>query len=325
MQDSLPVLELVGEAGIDDLLEGAGDRRHEASGVFFKDAYLYIIFDDDPHLLRMNANLTPGATGPELLNLDGTAEGYEDITYDRALARWYCLIEAATTKSGEVMPRVDEFDESFSFIRSSWLEFPLKSGNKGFEGIAVLDHGGNHFLLGLCEGNNCKGRSKGAKPGNGRIQVFLSGNENWKHAGTIRLPGTIPFQDYSSLDIHDGKITVLSQESSALWTGRLRQEPSGIEDIIEGNGTIVLFPRDEKGRILYCNLEGLAWAGEEGVFVVSDKGKADQPKRCRRKHEGVHLFRLSPAGRDTDSDPRYGLKEPGDSIRKLMRGKNYRR
>lgn len=116
------------------------------------------------------------------------------------------------------MPRVDEFDESFAFIKNHWLNFPLKAGNKGFEGLTTLLYAGNDYLLGLCEGNNCKS-SAGARPGKGRIHVFKRALESWEHASTIRLPKTVHFEDYSSLDLHNGCLTVISQASSAMWIG----------------------------------------------------------------------------------------------------------
>ena len=51
--------------------------------------------------------------------------------------------------------------------RSYWLDFPLKAGNKGFEGLSTLRMSGNDYLLGLCEGNKCKSGNAGKSPGKG--------------------------------------------------------------------------------------------------------------------------------------------------------------
>jgi hypothetical protein len=291
-QDTATFLELVQEARIGELLKGAGDKRYDASGVHLMDGYLHIIFDDNPRLLRLRLDWYHTGEAPVLLDLKGTGDGYEDITYQSSTKRWYCLIEAAETKSGVYMPRVDEFDESFSFIKSCWLDFPLKAGNKGFEGLSTLRFAGNDYLLGLCEGNDCKSGSAGVKPGKGRIQVFRRAAENWEHAGTIRLPKAARCKDYSSLDFRNGCLTVISQASSALWVGRIRAQPAGLEDLFEGDGRLFLFPRDDKGRIMYCNPEGVTWAGNDRLVVVSDKGKADQPNRCARKDQSIHIFRI---------------------------------
>ena len=140
-QDDAIFLDLVREVRIGELLKGDGDKRYEASGVCEKDGYLHIVFDNDPHLLRIRPDWHQAGEDPALLDLKGTATGYEDITYQSSTGRWYCLIEAAETKSGVSMPRVDVFDESFAFIRSYWLDYPLKAGNKGFEGLATLRSG----------------------------------------------------------------------------------------------------------------------------------------------------------------------------------------
>jgi hypothetical protein len=290
--DANIVLELVQEARIGDLLKGASDKRYEASGVHLKDGYLHIVFDDEPTLLRLRADWLHAGEEPELLELKGAGSGYEDITYQSSTNRWYCLVEAAKTKSGNYMPRLDEFDESFAFINSSWLEFPLKAGNKGFEGLSTLRIGGNDYLLGLCEGNDCKGGRAGKQPGKGRIQVFKWAAENWQHIGTIRLPGTLLFKDYASLDFRADYVTVISQASSAMWVGRLRAQPASMEDLFEDDGQVFLFPPDAEGRILYCNLEGVTWLGNDRLVVVSDKGKPDQPGRCARKDQSIHIFKL---------------------------------
>jgi hypothetical protein len=291
-QDTARFLELDQEARIGELLKGAGNRRYEASGVHLKDGYLHIIFDDNPRLLRLRPDWRHAGEEPVLLDLKGTGTGYEDITYQSSTHRWYCLIEAAETKSGVYMPRVDEFDESFAFIRSYWLNFPFKAGNKGFEGLSTLRYAGNDYLLGLCEGNDCKSGSAGVQPGKGCIQVFRWVAGNWEHAGTIRMPKEVRYKDYSSLDFRNNCLTVISQDSSAMWVGHLRAQPAGLEDLFEDNGRLFLFPRDDKGRIMYCNLEGVTWLGNDRLVVVSDKGKTNQPRRCARKDQAIHIFRL---------------------------------
>ncbi len=57
------------------------------------------------------------------------------------------------------------------------------------------------------------------------------------------------YEDYVSLDVRNGYLTVISQVSSAMWVGRLRAHPAGLEDMFEDDGRSFLFPRDEKGRV----------------------------------------------------------------------------
>lgn len=285
-------LELVQEVKIKELLQGSGRTRYEASGVHLKDGYLHIIFDDALRLLRVMPDWSHTGEAPVMLNLNGTGTGYEDITYHPSTGRWYCLIEATERKSGTFMPRIDEFDESFAYLRSHWLDFPIRSGNKGFEGVATLHCAGCVYLLGLCEGNDCKSGSAGKKPGNGRIQVFRWAREHWEHGGTIKLPKSVRFRDYTALDVRNGSLSVISQATSAMWIGRLREDPAGWDDLFEEEGRVFLFPRDKEGRMRYCNLEGVTWLGDDRVAVVSDKAKADQPGPCARKDQSIHIFRV---------------------------------
>lgn len=300
-QDTVTVLELVQEARIRDLLKGAGEERYEASGVYLMDGYLHIIFDDRPRLLRIKPDWLYAGEEPNLLDLRETGAGYEDITYQSSTDRWYCLIEAAETKSGVYLPCIDEFDRSFAFIQRHWLPFPIDAGNKGFEGLSTLRCAGNEYLLGLCEGNDCKGGRGGAHPGKGRIQVFRWESDTWQHRGTIRLPKSVRYEDYVSLDFRNGYLTVISQVSSAMWVGHLRAHPENLEDIFEDDGQLFLFPRDEKGRIMYCNLEGVTWLGNDRMVVVSDRGKHDQPGRCARTEQSIHIFKLPAGFRSKDS------------------------
>jgi hypothetical protein len=86
---------------------------------------------------------------------------------------------------------------------------------------------------------------------------------------------------------------VLSQETSALWIGRVREDPPGLDELWEDEGDIVQFPTDSDGRKVYCNLEGITWLDGTTLAVVSDRAKRKkQPKRCRRKDESIHIFRL---------------------------------
>jgi hypothetical protein len=108
----------------------------------------------------------------------------------------------------------------------------------------------------------------------------------------MRLPETVRYKDYASLDWSNGCLTVISQASSALWIGRVRAQSAGFEDLFKDDGQFFLFPRDDKGRIMYCNMEGVTWLGGDRLAVVSDKGKADQPGRCFRQDQSIHIFTL---------------------------------
>ena len=302
------LLELVREAKIGELLGEAHGKHYEASGVHFKDGYLYVVFDDAPDILRISPDWSTSQEAPTLIETHVRAAGYEDITYQPFEKRWYCLIEASETRSGGFKPGIDEFDASFRFVESHWLDFPVKRQNKGIEGLSYLRYRDENYILGLCEGNACKSGSAGREPGQGRIQVFRRSAgersagerpagepsaEDWQHTGAIKLPPSVLFEDYASLDLRNRYVTVISQVSSAMWVGRVRSDPAGLDDLFEDEGRTYLFPRNKDGRIIYCNVEGVTWLPDGRLVVVSDKAKSDeQASRCEQKDQSIHIFKL---------------------------------
>ena len=158
----------------------------------------------------------------------------------------------------------------------------MREANKGIEGLDCVRRGGVLYLLGLCE----------RQPGGGRVVVFRRGRRNWKHHTTIELPDTVRFTDYSAISVAGDRLAVVSQESSALWLGRLL--PSTWQ--VSGPGRTYLFPRDADGGIAYCTVEGVCWRAADEFVVVSDRakpGKRDRP--CRAEDESLHLFALPAA------------------------------
>ena len=290
------LLELVGESKFGELLKGGRGQRYEASGVRFKNGYLYVVFDDTPNILRIRPDWSTSQETPTLIETHVRTTGYEDITYQPYERRWYCLIEASETKAGNFKPRVDEFNASFRFIESHWLDFPVKRENKGIEGLSYLRYRGEDYILGLCEGNACKSGSAGREPGQGRIQVFRRTSGDWEHAGTIRLPPSVRFEDYASLDVRNRYVTVVSQVSSAMWVGKVRPDPTSLDNLFEDAGRMFLFPRNQEDRIIYCNVEGVTWLPDRRLVIVSDKANPDeQASRCRQKDQSIHIFKLPAA------------------------------
>jgi hypothetical protein len=195
-------LELVREAKILDILEGSLDPRLEASGVLAKDGRFYVIFDNLPHIACIGPELARAASDNHMIMQErGHRRGFEDIAYDPQSGRFYVLIESLRRGRAKYMAAVQEYDASFRYIGSSWLDFPLDRPNKGLEGLTCVHREGQTYLLGLCEGNRCKGGAEGRIPGGGRIQVFRSGRRNWDRVGKIRLPETLLFEDYSGIAV----------------------------------------------------------------------------------------------------------------------------
>jgi hypothetical protein len=104
-----------------------------------------------------------------------------------------------------------------------------------------------------------------------------------------KVPALKRFEDYVSLRVEGDRIAVVSQMTAALWIGRL--SPKKLEIVDEGQ--TYLFPLDESGRVVYCNIEGVAWVTPTRLVVVSDKRKpGEQPECCGPKDQSIHLFDL---------------------------------
>jgi len=283
-----PQLQLVREAAVRDLLPAGAPKRLEASGVVVVDARFYVIFDNVREVAVINADLD--RIDENRLVPTGLEDraAYEDIARDPATGHLYLLIESAPRRGG-YMARVEEYDAQLRFLWAGWLELPLPEPNKGIEGLDCVDRDGVTYLLGLCEGNRNRGGGAGRRPGGGRVEVFRRGRRNWKRHATIKLPKTLPFTDYSAISVSGDRLAVVSQESSALWLGSL--VPSTWQ--LAGPGRTYLFPRDKRGDIAYCTVEGVCWRTPEEFVMVSDRPKPDvHNPRCHAKGESLHLFAL---------------------------------
>lgn len=282
-------LELRREAKVADLLDNRGHDRFEASGVVAVDDLLYVIFDNIPDIGSVGRGLSRGDADNRLLpNHLPEDVGYEDIAYDRSTKRFVLLIESVPRNHG-FMAKVNEYDERFGYLDSAWLPFPLPGPNKGIEGLTCVNRAGRTLLLGLCEGNRCLEGDASREPGGGRIQVFERSAHGWDHVDTIRLPASLWFEDFSSVALAGDRLCVLSQESSALWVGRLA--PTAWQ--VVGEGVTHRFPRDDEGKTVYCNVEGVCWLSVAEVVVVSDQMKKGKQKaRCRSKDQSIHVFAI---------------------------------
>jgi hypothetical protein len=282
-------LVLVREAKLASLLPAAAGRRLEASGVLAGEGCFYVIFDNAPDIGRVGTGLAAGAGNGLIRQGRGRRSGFEDIAHDVAAGRFYVLVEARPRGRG-FMAEVQEYDPDFVLLGRAWLDFPLEGINKGLEGLTCVHRQGRTYLLGLCEGNRCRDGEEGRRPGGGRIQVFERGRRHWDRVATIRLPATCPFKDFSSLAVAGDDLAVVSQESSALWVGRLRRSAWELAD----QGDVWSFPTDPDGRTVYCNIEGVSWVSADRVVVVSDRAKRGgrQDGRCRAKDQSIHVFTI---------------------------------
>jgi len=282
-------LELVREAKIFDILPGMQKPKLEASGVLAKGGLFYVIFDNLPDIGVIDPELSAAAAANDVIRQqDGDSSGFEDIAYDPRQGRYYVLIESAPRGHGTYMAKVQEYDAGFGYLGQAWLDFPLDRPNKGLEGLTCVHRGDQTYLLGLCEGNRCRGGKDGEVPGGGRVHVFQRGDEQWERVGKIRLPETLLFTDYSGIAVTGDRVAVISQMTSALWIGDLA--PSGWE--VTGAGTRYELPTDADGRVVYGTAEGVSWMAPDQVVMVSDKAKPEYPRRYQTKDQSIHIFRI---------------------------------
>ena len=293
-------LVLVKETPITALMEDSDDDEElEASGVYAREGRYYVVFDNEKDIAVID-DRSWSEDGPGDIGLNRFVDGAEEaegITYSRGGRTWIIVEEErlrseddehsnrnARVYEYQLASGSDELDE----LEKSWLPFNFQRENKGFEGLSLVRHDGEEYLLALCEGNDCDGKSMGRTPGNGRIKVFARDDDDFKYVASISLPRSLPFVDFSGMDFRDGTLVLVSQETSALWVGPF--DPAGWR--IQGDGEVYGFPMGPNGAVGYCNVEGVSWIDEETVVVVSDARKDDQPAACRAKEQSIHIFRI---------------------------------
>ena len=282
-------MTLVAERKLSDFIEPPkGSGVLEASGVVATGGYYYVVFDNVRRVARIHTSLRPGSKRHSWFGRAREGEGYEDIAFSPDTRRFYLLIEAEKHPDGTYKALIDECDEEAQFKKRRWVDVPFDKRNSGFEGLHAVRREGRDYLLALCEGNRCRGGRKGRQPGGGRIHVLQRAGTVWKSMASIALPPSVRFEDYSAVSIRGNRIAVISQQTSRLWIGSLRFR----DWTITGRGTIYDFPSTKKGKPKYCTLEGLCWLSPRTFVLVSDLSKESHPKRCRKRDQSVHVFRI---------------------------------
>ena len=294
-------LVLIKESRIAPLMEDTEDDEDlEASGVYALDGRYYVVFDNKKAIAVIDDE-SWGETGPNDIGLNqfiSGAEKAEGITYAPDGRRWILVEEERlrskddehSNRNGRIFEYVPRSESGeLERLEKSWLPFNFQRENKGFEGLSLIRHEGQEYLLALCEGNDCDGKSVGKRPGNGKIKVFARDGDGFEYLASMDLPRSLPFVDYSGMDVRDGALAVVSQESSALWVGTL--DPQNWR--IQGDGDVYSFPKEIDGAVGYCNLEGVSWIDEDTLALVSDARKrGEQPPACAEKEQSIHVFRL---------------------------------
>jgi hypothetical protein len=284
----MPILNLVCENKICDLMScNKPTGRWEASGVLVKDGCFFVVFDDRPEIGRFSDDLQSKETNG-LFGIAHADFGYEGISYNAVKERFYLLVEARKHAGGHYKALIVEYDNDFEYCKERPVDFQFKSSNKGFEAVAHVRRDDRDYLLALCEGNKCKCRSKGRKPGGGRVQVFKKKRKRWAHEDTIALPDTLPFEDYSGMSVDQGRVAIVSQVNSMLWVGQFDEAGWAWRDA----GQLYDFPRTESGTIRYGNIEGVGWISPTRIVTVSDRRKKkNQPdESLSDKDQSLHIF-----------------------------------
>jgi hypothetical protein len=57
--------------------------------------------------------------------------------------------------------------------------------------------------------------------------------------------------------------------------------------VIPGSGVVYRFPAKT-----YCNVEGIDWLSRDMLIAVSDRRQKDQPAKCGRSDQSIHVFRI---------------------------------
>ena len=282
------------------LLPGYDDEsRLEASGILARDGRFHVIFDSDATIASIDASLvkTPHNRIVRIVGRPYDNYGFEDITYNDHLQRYYTLIETCRYPDGGFRPQIVEYTAGFDYLETCWVNVPFEKENKGLEGIVYLARDDIDYVLGLCEGNRCRGGKEGRKPGGGCIHVLRKLDGAWQPITAVALPKSLLFEDYASMAMLGDRLAIISQELQQLWVGNLA--PDRWEII--GDGTVYNFPTGKKqSRSEYCNLEGISWLDDTTLVAVSDRGKKDKRHdTCVEHEQSIHKFKLPEAARQT--------------------------
>jgi hypothetical protein len=275
-------LELIREEKLYRLLSGRKkSSRLEASGVALSDeSTALVVFDNLNWVARIDLSLEQSHRNT-LLPAPSLGAGFEDIAIDQDRPRVFCLVESVEDFDGHLRGFVSEYDIDGKFLKTTRLHTRFEKANKGFEGLAHLWQGEDEWLYALCEGN----LGTSAKRGGGRIDVFVRDQDgNWEGLHQIKLPKEAEFEDYSALAYAGGKIAVASQSSARLWVAQIDEER---KIVVPRSGRRYRFPSKS-----YGNIEGIAWLSTDTIVAVSDRAKSNQPDRCTKKDQSIHIFRI---------------------------------
>ncbi|CAF1202110.1 unnamed protein product [Adineta steineri] len=244
---------------------------------------------------------------------------FEGMIYNPVDDTYFVAQEAIKTSNSKIF-RSNVFEISIDLkdatpvrvLESCMINWNFTSDNKGIEVLEFVSHttSSRTYLLALCEANDCNDQSK---PDNkGRILVLekkkalFNNNCSWEHVGTLYLPSSIHFQEYSAISIQYEQLTrfptyiaVISQEMSQIWVGRIEEiSKAPFFSITSLQNNIIYdlprFPKTVKTcTIQYCNIEGITWQDNNQIILASDAAKDDQPNLCTLLFFSTKLVELN--------------------------------
>lgn len=296
-------LKAIKEMPFIGLFENLRDvSKFEASGMTTAQGKLWIVFDNLHSIGRIEERFTFRDPDNILLGHLGEDSQFEGLSYDDKTGHFYVVEEVVEQGDTHLHPvaqeiRMDEKRQTYDIIERCPIHFQLSHQNKGFEGIHFYrdpKDPDREFLIGLCEGNWCKGGRRGREVGNGRLVVssFYKNSTGcgWDVVKVVNIPPVAAFQDYSGIDFRDDRVAIISQEDSAMYVGYFDFE--ALDFTLRDEERIYHFPRDNHCDMIYCNVEGVAWLDDFRVIIASDKAKSTQPYRCTPHDQSIGIFAL---------------------------------
>ena len=302
-----------------------GQKKFEASDVIIVDDHYYSVCDSNWAIAKIHHSVTPFSDDniqigdPKRMKEDS---GYEGIFHVEG--KFFVVRESVDLEDAEDVNEyhaiveelvIHDDERDYEVVNACPAELAFDGDSKGFEGATgLVGSDGILYMLGLCEGNNCKEGQEGQERGNGRIVLMKQVHDispplkggytcQWQTVRTMELPASAFFKDYSALAIDaTGRVAITSQEDSQVWISTLTDFTDGkfnpaTTEFSADNVKVYDFPRDGNCNVIYCNIEGIHWYGHDNknvLVAVSDKMKNNgkQDFRCQDKDQSIHFFGL---------------------------------
>jgi len=265
-------------------LVGDALDHYEASGLLVRDDQLYVAMDNTFALAIVSADLQSGSL---VGRLEGPSQ-FEAVAGCPGAPSSLCLLEET---DGQAMPRgaVVQMAPDGTALATLSTDVAFTDANRGFEGLALVQSPQGERLLALCEGNRCQDDVD--SEGFGQIHVLAPSAGALTSVASLAVPMRARFHDFADLAVRlrsdgDYDVAIVSQLSSALWLGRL----STTTWQWAGDGVVYGFPRTSGGLAQYCNVEGVAFLGDNKIAIASDKSDGTPP--CNDKDESLSVFLL---------------------------------